>query len=104
MDQNSNIPSNFILQWNCNGFFSKLNNLKLLNQLFSPSVICIQETCLSDKNKFNMNTFNCYRHDFVSITKACNGVLTLVHKSLYSVVIPIQSPLQVIAVNFPPLV
>ncbi|KAL1446969.1 hypothetical protein WDU94_012254 [Cyamophila willieti] len=104
MDQNSNIPSNFILQWNCNGFFSKLNNLKLLNQLFSPSVICIQETCLSDKNKFNMNTFNCYRHDFVSITKACNGVLTLVHKSLYSVVIPIQSPLQVIAVKvFHPL-
>lgn len=96
-----NIKSNnFILQWNCNGFLSKLNDLKLLIQQFCPTVICIQESHLSFRNIINFNSFNTYRYDYIANSNySCNGVITLIHKSLHSEPIPITSDLQVVAVK-----
>lgn len=98
--------NNLMLQWNCNGFFSKLNNLKILIQLFSPSIICIQESRLTPRNKIHLNTYNSFRHDYISNNHyaGTNGVITLVHKSLYAVPFPLQTQLQTVAVKiFHPL-
>lgn len=98
---NDNYSNNFILQWNCNGFYSKLNNLKILIQNFYPNIICIQESRLSPKVKVNLNTYNAYRHDYIPSNHyaGSNGVITLVHKSLYSCPLPLQTDLQAVAVK-----
>lgn len=98
---NNNNMCNFILQWNCNGYFSKLNNLKILIQQFYPCIICIQESRLIPKNKVSLNTYTAYRHDYISRNHytGSNGVITLVHKSLYSSPLPLNTDLQAVAVN-----
>lgn len=33
-----------ILQWNCNGFYNHLDNVRYLISQIDPAIICIQET------------------------------------------------------------
>lgn len=54
-----------IMQWNCFGINAHLNELKnfLTNSTVSPSVICLQETFLKDKNCFKLNNYETIRRD-----------------------------------------
>jgi exonuclease III len=39
-----------ILQWNINGFYKKIDDLKRLIHKYSPLVICLQETNFSENH------------------------------------------------------
>ena len=39
-----------ILQWNCRGLKAKYNEILILTSLLAPSVICLQETFLKQKD------------------------------------------------------
>lgn len=86
------------MQWNCNGFFNKKNEIDMLINTHLPKVICIQESHLSLDVEFEKyKNFVPYRKDFINPEKACGGVLILCHESVYSEHLPIVSNLQVVA-------
>lgn len=91
-----------ILQWNIRGFLGKMKYLKLFLNQFKPFVVCIQEThLLPNRNVAGYNNYAMYRKDYTPLPgkNACKGVLILVHRSVFSVQVPINSPLQVVAVQ-----
>lgn len=42
--QSINLNKFNIIEWNPNGFYSKIDGIKLLVNKFSPIALCIQET------------------------------------------------------------
>lgn len=88
-----------IIQWNCNGLTGKYEELKILINKYQPLVICIQESKLLPTKKFNLKNYNIFRKDFENSNRACGGVLTAVHKSVVSELIPTVSPIQSILVK-----
>ncbi|XP_026678055.1 major facilitator superfamily domain-containing protein 10-like [Diaphorina citri] len=85
-----------IIQWNTNGYYNKLNEIKLLLEKFSPKVLCLQETHLSEKNVINLKNFSAFRKDFINLGRACGGVMILTHNDIHSEQINITSNLQVV--------
>lgn len=80
------------MQWNCNGFQSKENFVKLLIQNFKPLVFAFQETNLKPSIVIRgFKNFNFYRKDFIRSDggKACKGVMLMIHKCVYSVPVPL---------------
>jgi len=39
-----------IIQWNINGFFSRLEELQILTKELNPTIICLQETNFNEKS------------------------------------------------------
>lgn len=87
-----------ILQWNCRGFLNKKCEFKLLIQQFKPLAFCLQETHLLPKNIISgFAGFNIYRNDYVDGRVASGGVMLLIHKSIYSESVSVESNCQVVA-------
>ena len=73
-----------ILQWNCNGYYSKLNELKstlLNNKNTFPHIICLQETKLKNTQTVKLPEYSIVRKDRLG-TSAGGGVLIAIHKSI----------------------
>jgi len=49
-----------IIQWNINGFYSKLEELQLIIRDHNPKVICIQETNFNYKSNPILSNFSTY--------------------------------------------
>ena len=47
-----------IIQWNCRGLRANYNEILILMSLFSPSVICLQETFLKQSDNISFRDFN----------------------------------------------
>ena len=47
-----------IIQWNCRGLKASYNEILILMSLFSPSVICLQETFLEQSDDISLRDFN----------------------------------------------
>lgn len=88
---------NTIIQWNLDGYYAKLTELKLLQHIYQPKVICLQETQLSPRNAPILQNYTQYRHDYTEGLRACGGVATFIHNEIYSKQINIQTQLQAIA-------
>ena len=69
-----------IIQWNCRGLKANYNEILILMSLFSPSVICLQETFLkqSDNVSFrDFNMFNCVCPDGQRVSGGGGGGVPL---------------------------
>lgn len=92
-------PTKFILQWNCNGYFARIEELKLLMSDPSIKCLCLQETRIKQSHKLNVKGYTMYRNDRTTDQLASGGVAILVQENIPSKHIPLNSPLEVIAIE-----
>ena len=69
-----------VLQWNCNGLFTHLNEFKHHLTQNSYDVICLQETFLKPEKNFTLTGYSVVRKD--RIDKRKGGLITLIKDSL----------------------
>lgn len=50
-----------IIQWNINGFFSKLEELQLIIKEHNPIIICLQETNFNNKSNPVLPHFSIFK-------------------------------------------
>jgi len=58
--QNLNSNKFQIIQWNPNGLYSKIDEIKLLINKFSPIALCIQETNFNNYKLIHLNNYISY--------------------------------------------
>ena len=92
------MPVNF-LNWNCNGVFSKYENLQLLIKKYDPSVILLQETNLRKTKNFFLKNYKTYRKELESMDRVHGGVILCVKNSIMHSEINLQTNLQAIAIS-----
>ena len=86
-----------ILQWNMNGYYSKLYELQILIKTITPVVICLQEINFKNDYVATLANYNSYHKNRVHGNKASGSTVIFVHKSYPSIPIPINSKLEVTA-------
>lgn len=88
---------NSLIQWNINGFYSKIIDLKLLINNLKPSITCLQETNLKPNHNVTMKNYQGYfKVRQTNPNRASGGVAVLVKNNIKSLPIPINSELEVI--------
>lgn len=98
-----NIPSppkpyiSKLLQWNCNGFYNKLGDIKILLSEHQPLILCIQETHLKPEQKCHIPGYSTHRKDYLDGNRACGGVATFIHHSISSENFDLRTNLQAVA-------
>lgn len=88
-----------ILQWNINSFNKKRHDIQLIIQKYSPMCIGLQETNLKNDNIPSIKNYKIFYANRSDCTRASGGVASLIHADYPSEQIPIQSDLEVIAVQ-----
>lgn len=88
-----------VIQWNVNGFFMRLEEIKLLIRSYEPNVLVLQETHTLPSHNISLRGFNCYRKDHVQNSKACGGVCVFVKNFLTPLPLTINTHLQAVAVR-----
>lgn len=78
------MDKNVVLQWNCNGLYSHIEELKLIISENRPLIICIQETLLKQNQHFYLSGYSIYRTDGESLNRARGGVLICVRNDIHS--------------------
>ena len=72
-----------ILQWNCRGFKSNLNEVQILIEEYNPVVICLQETLVTQNDKFKIKHYNSYfKRAAVTNDKAHGGIGLIVKNDI----------------------
>ena len=89
----------FILQWNCRGLRANYQDLQTIIRWRNPRIVGLQETKLAPGMACAVKGYSVFRKDVESQTIAHGGVLLAVHHSLPARQLPLQSPLQVVAVR-----
>lgn len=85
-----------ILQWNLNGFYKKLDELKLLISEHDPVIICLQETNFNNFNKAKLKNYNEYYINKVDCLRDSGGAAIYIKKDYPSKAINKTSNLEVI--------
>lgn len=85
-----------IVQWNCRGARSNIEDLKDLMQALDPEVTCLQETFLSESASFRFGRCAVYRKDRPPDVRG-GGVALIVQPSCPSEQIPLTSNLEAVA-------
>lgn len=85
------------LQWNCNGFKSHFNDLKILIRETNPFCIALQETNLLGHENRTLKHFKIHRKDGPNPNHGHHGVLLAIHESIYSESITLNTNLQAVA-------
>lgn len=85
------------LQWNCNGFKSHFNDLKILTRELNPFCIALQETNLLGHENRTLKNFKIFRKDGPDPNHGYHGVLLAIHESIYSEPITLNTNLQAVA-------
>lgn len=89
-----------ILQWNCNGYYRRFEELKILLHKFQPSFICLQETHFKNENKPPKVTgYNVYIKNQTINQRASGGVAILVKNNINVSEIAVNSNLQALAIT-----
>lgn len=88
-----------ILQWNLNGFYKNLDEIKLLMKSLQPIALCLQETNFKYNDSPPINNFHCAIKNRRDCARASGGVCILVNDAYPYVEIPMNSNLEVIAVS-----
>lgn len=89
------------LQWNLNGYFKRLPELKQLISIYHPTVIAIQETHLLHKHKTSVHHYKIFRHDHINPNHnhANGGVALLVSDLTNPQLLHTSSNIQNVAVS-----
>jgi exonuclease III len=77
------------IQWNINGLVKKPNDIKIVNQIHNPTIICLQETNLKDSYTLHIKNFNTYIFNRTQCNRASGGVAILIRSEFPSSQIPI---------------
>jgi exonuclease III len=88
-----------VLQWNINGFYKKLDELKILLTEIQPAIICSQETNFKTDNTENLPYYTGYSKNRTEGLRASDGVTVFVKTEYPSRLININTHLEVIAVR-----
>jgi len=88
-----------ILQWNSQGVANKKDELSDMIKSRKYTILAIQETMLSDNNRFRLPHFNCMRRPGHYNRRAHGGVAIFCHESVPATEIPITSQIQAVAVR-----
>ena len=78
------------------GYRSHFEELQLLPVYHKPPFLCLQETHLLPEHHLRLRGYVCYRKDTVGGLCAHGGVAILVHDSIHSQEIALQSTLQLL--------
>ena len=65
-----------IIQWNCRGLKANYNEVLILMSLFSPSVICFQETFLKQSDNVSFRDFNMFNYIVPMVRGHREGLLS----------------------------
>ncbi|KAK2586112.1 hypothetical protein KPH14_008390 [Odynerus spinipes] len=92
----------FIIQWNINGYFRHLEQLKLIIHEYSPLIIWIQETNFKIRDVINLKDYTEYSK-IRNTEQASGGVSMFVHNSLEFETVQLVSDVEAIAIciSFP---
>jgi exonuclease III len=85
-----------VIQWNLNGFYQRLDDIKLLIEELDPTVLCLQETRLAKKDKAKLAGYRLFRR---SLDVRNRGVAIFVKSDTKSQWIDLQTDIQAIAVR-----
>ena len=88
-----------ILQWNCRGLRTGLDELQAILVRQRPSIVCLQETKLAPDSFCRMRGYSISRKDVVADTVAHGGVLLAIHHSVPTRPVPLRTGLQAVAVT-----
>lgn len=53
-------PENYLVQWNCNGFYAHHEDFQVLSRELKPCVICIQETLTGEGETLKLKDYRSY--------------------------------------------
>lgn len=88
-----------VLQWNLNGFYSRLENLQYLCKLHSPDIICVQETNFKGKSHGKITGYTCTFKNRSNPEYACGGVAIYSKKSIPIEILKIQTDMEFVAIK-----
>lgn len=104
-DGNSGNPNTFLMQWNCDGYFLHLDDVKLLIHDYDPCVVALVETHLKSHQTATLRSMNVYRkdEDLSDHENAKRGVLLAIRDDVFSEEIVIDSTIRLVVarVSFP---
>lgn len=87
-----------IIQYNINGLKNNISDINLLNIDHNPSIICLQETHLTNKSNLAFPNFNLISNHQNS-QKATQGVAILIKNNIPHSIINLTTNLQVVAIQ-----
>lgn len=88
-----------IIQWNCNGFYSHFEEIKLLISEYNPYIICVQESHFDHSKIPTLKNFHVYYTIDNFHLRASGGVAICVHDKFSAREVELQTDLQAIAVT-----
>ena len=88
-----------IIQWNCRGLRTNLDNLKVLITEYKPAVICLQETKLKSGITVNVRGYSEYHHYCTDHERASGGSSVLVNNAYLHRKLDINTNLQIQAIR-----
>ena len=74
-----------IIQWNCRGLRANYNEILILMSLFSPSVICLQETFLNSPITLVLEIFICSIIFVLMVSGHQEGLLLWLNQASHTV-------------------
>ena len=88
-----------VIQRNCRGLKANYNEIFILVSLFSPSVICLQETPLKQSDNVSFRYFNIFDYTYPDGQRASGGTSIMVQSSVPHSQFDLNTNLQAVAVN-----
>ena len=88
-----------LFSWNLNGYRSHFVELQLVLVNHKPLFLSLQETHLLQEHHVRLHEYACYQKDPVYGLRCHGGAAILVHDSIHSQEIALQSTLPVVAVK-----
>ena len=88
-----------IIQCNCRGLKANYNEKLILMSLFSPSVICLQETFLKESDNVSFRDFNMFNYICPDGQRAWGGTSVMVKSSVPHSQFDLNTNLHAVAVN-----
>ena len=88
-----------IIQWNCRGLKANYNEILILMSIFSPNVICLQETFLKQSDNVGFSDFKMSNYICPDGQRASGGTSIMVKSSVPHSQFGLNTNLQAVAVN-----
>jgi ribonuclease HI len=85
-----------IIQWNVNGFYTRLDDIKLLVEEYDPTVLCLQETRFNKKDRAKLSGFRAFLD---SKDTRNRGVAILVRRDTTAERVELYTELNAVAVR-----
>ena len=87
------------IQWNCRGFRANYEELRILGEKFDPLAFCLQETFLKPTDQIHFKHYRLLHQYGPEGERATGGSSILVRNDIIYNQVPLNTPLQAIAVQ-----